>query len=145
MGASPIAAQDRAFTYFWQVLTSITGAGLITLWVWVWNTSVAVRDISNFKNELVAHDVRINSNRASVEYNEQEIALLKVNLQYLQVDRDNIKLMLRDMQIDYKEFNEVYQEIIVALARLTETVNQLKDKLSVNRNSEEERGSIHGR
>lgn len=144
-GPSPFSGQERAFTYFWQVLTTVTGAGVVALWVWVWNTSVAIRDIANFKDTLIAHDVRINGNRTSIEFTEQEIALLKVNLQYLQGDRENIKLALRDMQVDFKDFNAVHQEIIVSLTRLTETVKQLRDKLSINRNLEEGEGPINGR
>jgi hypothetical protein len=134
------------FTYFWQVVTSLTCALVVALWVWVWNTSIALRDISELNTTILNHDLRISVNKASIDLNDQEIALLKVNLQYMQDDRESFKLALRDMQTEYKQFNNVHQEIIVSLTRLNETVIQIKEQLRLsNRNLLEDEGPIRGR
>lgn len=111
--------------YLWQLLTTLTGAAVLGLWLWMWNLTLDVRDLRMVVAQIARLESQLQTIGDTISRTGQKMALLEAAVAQVGVDRADLRAEMRDIKEIQGEMIKGIQDHSVDLGRLIDVVGRL--------------------
>lgn len=132
-GASPERPSPWG-AYLWQLLTSISAAGILGLSAWLFNVEARLAAIPNVQMDVSRLEGGREGNRAIIDRNSDRLTKIEAKLEQADEERVTQREVALNLGGDLRSLREAQQNLVVELTRLAETMRQLREDLSDVRN-----------
>ena len=115
--------------YLWQLLTTLSGAGILGLTAWLFNIESRLSIVPNLQAEIARIESGKDSNRMLIDRNSDRLTKLETKAEQTEHDRSDARDVAGSMASEIRSIREAQQQLMIDINRLSDLAHRLQPEL----------------